>query len=130
MVKDEMSASAIAYVIFISVIVIMVSPLLFALSYHLLSLVISFIGKLSGSTSRLGSMPFSFSSVGVKTEDFKIFSVAAISVISLFSSMIVSIVEKDDIKGGIKYIPIYMLGSIAVYFILMKILGTFFGGII
>jgi pilus assembly protein TadC len=128
--KDEMSASAIAYVIFISVIVILVSPLLFALSYHLLSLVISFIGKLSGATSRLGTLPISFSSVGLEKNDFRIFSVAAISVISLFSSMIVSIVEKDDIKGGIKYIPLYMLGSISVYFILMKVLATFFGGII
>ncbi|MBI2646863.1 type II secretion system F family protein, partial [Candidatus Woesearchaeota archaeon] len=48
--KDEMSASAIAYVIFISVIVIFISPLLFALSFHLLVLILSFIGKLSVAT--------------------------------------------------------------------------------
>ncbi len=34
--KDEMSASAISYVMFISVIAIVISPLLFALSFHLL----------------------------------------------------------------------------------------------
>src|SRR3989338_7262492 len=39
--KDEMSASAIAYVIFISVIVVAISPLLFALSFHLLAVITS-----------------------------------------------------------------------------------------
>ena len=128
--KDELSASAIAYVIFISVIIIAISPLLFALSYHLLLLIIGFIGQLSSATQRVSNSPFVFSSVNVDPGDFRTFSMVAIFVISLFSSLIVAIVEKGDVKGGIKYIPIYVFGSIAFYFIFVKLLGAVFGGII
>ena len=74
-------------------------------------------------------MPFSFSKVNVDPEDFRIFSVAALFTISFFSSLIVSIVEKGDIKGGVKYIPFYVFGSMGLYLLFMKILSTLFGGI-
>ncbi len=128
--KDEMSAAAIAYVIFISVIVLAISPLLFALSYHLLSLIVGFMGQLAVATQKVSSLPFTFSSVGMDPADFRTFSLAAIFVISLFSSLIVSIVEKGDVKGGVKYIPIYVFGSVALYFLFLKVLGMVFGGII
>ena len=128
--KDEMSASAIAYVIFISVIVVVISPLLFALSFHLLILIVSFIGQLSSATQRVSALPFVFSKVNVDPEDFRLFSVMAIFVISFFSSLIVSIVEKGDMKGGVKYIPIYIFGAMALYTIFMKVLGALFSGII
>ena len=127
--KDEMSASAIAYVIFISVIVIAISPLLFALSLHLLVLILGFIGRISVATQSTTVLPFAFSKVK-DPADFKTFSIAAISVISLFSSLIVSIVEKGDMKGGIKYIPIYVFGSMALYLLFVNILGKLFAGII
>jgi len=128
--KEEMSASAIAYVIFISVIVVLISPLLFALSYHLLLLILNFIAKISLATQRGTNLPFVFSKTNVHPGDFRTFSIVAIFVISLFSSLIVSIVEKGDMKGGLKYIPIYVFGSLALYFIFMKVLGTLLSGIL
>ena len=128
--KEEMSASAIAYVIFISVIVVLISPLLFALSYHLLLLILNFISKISVATQRVTDLPFVFSKTNVQPGDFRIFSIVAIFVIALFSSLIVSIVEKGDMKGGLKYIPIYVFGSLALYFVFMKILGALLSGIL
>ena len=128
--KDEMSASAIAYVIFISVIVVVISPLLFALSFNLLVLIFNFIAKISLATQRVSSLPFVFSKTNVNPEDFRIFSIVAIFVIALFSSLIVSIVEKGDMKGGLKYIPIYVFGSLTLYLVFMKILGTLLSGVL
>ncbi|HLC60125.1 MAG TPA: type II secretion system F family protein [Candidatus Nanoarchaeia archaeon] len=128
--KDEMAASAIAYIIFISVIVIVISPLLFALSFHLLKVLVSFMNKLSSTTQNVRALPFVFSKVRVNVEDFRIFSMIALFVISLFSSLIVAIVEKGQIKAGIKYIPIYVIGSTIFYFIFMKVLGSVLGGIV
>ena len=124
--KNEMSGAAIAYVIFISVIVVVISPLLFALSSQLLIVIVSFVDKLSGATQATTTLPFTFSKVNVKPEDFRIFSTIAIFVISFFSSMIVSIVEKGDIKGGIKYIPIFVVGSMAMYYFFINVIKTFF----
>lgn len=128
--KDEMSASGIAYVIFISVITIVISPLLFALSFNLLALILKFLGQLSVATQTVAALPFAFSRVNVNPEDFRTFSIVAIFMISLFSSLIVSIVEKGDMKAGLKYIPIYIFGSMAFYLFFIKMLGIFFGGIL
>ena len=128
--KEEISASAVAYSIFIAAIVIVISPLLFSLSFHLLIIVLSFISQLTIATGKAGSLPFSISEVIIKPDDFKFFSIMAITTISFFSSLMVSIVEKGNIKSGLKYIPIFLLSSLTLYFIFMKVLGLVFSGII
>src|SRR3989344_1045470 len=128
-IKEEISASAVTYTIFISAIVIVISPLLFALSYHLLIMIMGFVAKLAVATSRTGSLPFSVSQISADPEDFRIFSTAAILIIAFFSSLIVSIVEKGNIKSGIKYIPIFMIGSVAMYYLFLNILSLVFGSV-
>ena len=115
--------------IFMAAIVIFIAPLLFSLSYNLLIVILSFGSKLSAATSRVAILPFSVSEVVVKPDNFKYFSIIAISVISFFSSLIVSIVEKGNIKSGLKYIPIFLIGSLLMYFIFIKILSVAFSGL-
>lgn len=128
--KDEMSASAIAYIIFISVIVLVISPLLFALSFHLLNLILKFVGQLAFAAQRTSALPFMFSKVNINPQDFKTFSMISIVIISFFASLIVSIVEKGDIKSGVKYVPIYTFGSMLMYLLLTKAFGTLFSGLV
>jgi len=129
LMKEDISASAIAYIIFISVIVIFIAPLLFSLSFNLLIVVLSFISRLSTASSRVESLPFSVGEVTIDPTDFRTFSIIALLVIAFFSSLIVSIVEKGNVKSGLKYIPIFVIGSLTIYFIFMKILGSVFSGL-
>jgi pilus assembly protein TadC len=124
--KEEMSASAVAYIIFISVIIVVVSPLLFALSYNLLIVILGFIENLAATTARAGVLPFAVSSGSVNPDDFKTFSFLTIIVISFFASLIVSIVEKGNVKAGLKYIPLYVIGSLLFYWVFLKILTAVF----
>lgn len=128
--KEEMVASAVAYVIFISIIVVVISPLLFALSFHLLKVLVNFIDKLSITTQNVGSLPFVFTKASISVNDFRNFSIIALLTISFFSSLIVAIVEKGEIKSGIKYVPLYVLGSAGFYFLFMKLLSSVFTGIV
>lgn len=125
--KEEISTSAISYIIFIAAIVIVISPLLFALSFHLLSIILNFVGKLAGTAS--ANLPFSVSPVKVDPINFRYFSMAAIVITSFFSSLIVSIVEKGSIKSGLKYIPIFLIGSLVLYWVFMNVLGFVFSGV-
>jgi len=127
--KEDMAASVITYVIFISVIVIFISPLLFSLSYYLLIIISNFMTRVSTATQNIPNVPFTFAKLVTDPTSFRIFSASAISVISLFSSMIVSIVEKGDVKGGIKYIPIFLSGSLIFYFVFMRILSGLFSAL-
>ena len=129
--KNEMSAAAVAYIIFISTIVIFISPLLFSLAFHMLNLIVGFINKIALATAQNGTQVFFVASRSeITPSDFKIFSMIAIFVISFFSSLIVSIVEKGDVKSGVKYIPIYVFGSLIFYLFLMKIFDILFSGIL
>lgn len=128
--KEDMSANAVTYIMFISAIVILISPLLFSLSFHLLIVITSFLGNLTVATERVQTLPFTFSNVVVEPNNFRNFSIAALAVISFFSSMIVSIVEKGTVKAGLKYIPIYLFGSLFFYFVFMQVLSSIFSGIV
>lgn len=128
--KAEMSASVITYMIFIGAIVIFISPALFALSYHLLNFMSKFISKVASSGGSSSSIAIPFDAGGIDVEEFRIFSFTAVVVVAILSSMIVSIIEKGNIKGGLKYIPIFVSGSIFCYFIFMILLEAVFGGIV
>jgi len=124
MLKKEMSASVMSYVIFITFIVILVAPGLFALSFQLLQIVNSFASKIG--TTAGTSMPIKFSSVSIKPIDFRNFSFLTIGVISTFASMIISIIRRGDIKGGIKYVPVFLIFSVIDYYIMLKALTYMF----
>lgn len=127
--KEDMAASALSYVIFIGVIIVLIAPLLFALSYTLLTIISNFIAKIAVATKGTAGLPINLSEVSVDLNEFKLFSIAVLVVISFFSSLIVSIVEKGEIRGGIKYLPLFILGSVAMYFLMMFAFNNLFIGL-
>lgn len=132
--KDEMNASVIAYMIFISAIVIFISPILFGLSFNLLIVIQKVTNLLATSTqtttTNLPGLLTSISKVNIDKTNFIWFSRWALVVIALFSSMIVSIIEKGTIRGGIKYIPIFIVSSQLFYIISLNIMTIVFSSLI
>jgi Flp pilus assembly protein TadB len=128
LIKEEMSANTLMFTIFIAVIVIFISPLLFALAYNLLSILISVSAQIAPALQDVQGLPFKMNEVPLNKEDFKMFSVLALGVISISSAMILSIIQKGDIKGGLKYIPFFLAASIMFYFIFVTSLSGIFSG--
>jgi len=129
--RQEMTAATLTYMIFMAAIVIFIMPALFALSKQLLGIILKFSARLSTSFQSASSATmFTFSAANIDPNDFRTFSIVAIAIISIFSSMIISTIEKGDIKGGLKYIPMFLFGALIMYFILAAVLGSMIGGII
>ncbi len=129
--KDEMNASVISYMIFISAIVIFIAPVLFALSLNLLSVIQGVTGLLAGASGSGGpKLLGNIGEVSVDKNMFITFSRIAIGVIALFASMIVSILEKGDVKSGVKYIPIFLISSQVFYQICLSLFTILFGSFI
>jgi pilus assembly protein TadC len=130
--KREMTATNMTYVIFITFVVLVITPGLFTLSNQFLN-ILKFFSQEVGSTSLEGAinMPIDFSKMNIDTTAFKQFSLFAISIISSCASMIVSIIRKGAIRAGLRLIPIFVGVSLVVYFLLDKIAGfmvnAFFG---
>jgi len=131
MLKKEMAATNMTYVIFITFVVIVIAPGLFALSYQLLVILGNFISKI-GATQISGGMnlPLTISSISIKESDFVVFSRYALVIISTFSSMIVSIIRRGSIKAGVAYIPIFIASSLLLHFLFMIVLTRIFSGLI
>ncbi len=130
--KSEMTATNLSYVIFVSVIVLFVAPGLFALSFQFLTVLQNIsekIGNASGGADAGSvSMPISFGNISVDPEIFQSFSVNALLVISFFASLMIAIIQTGTIKGGVKYIPMLMIGSFVMYKVLMFIATSVFAG--
>lgn len=131
LLKAEMAASTITYMIFIGSIVMVIAPVLFALSAQLLQIIISFAAKIGGSLSGAGGssvLPISLNEISVNEDDFRFFSRLAIGTISVSSAFIISIIEKGNIKSGLRYIPLFLTVALVIYEIANFGLGLVFGG--
>ncbi len=132
--KAEMASTNLSYVIFVAVIVLFVAPGLFALSFQFLTVLQSIsekIGSASGGADAGSvSMPISFGNISVQPDIFQSFSTNALLVISFFASLMISIIQTGTIKGGIKYVPMLMIGSFIIYKVLMFAATSVFSGFI
>jgi pilus assembly protein TadC len=127
--KKEMASSTITYMIFIGMLVIFICPVLFALSLQLFTIISGFIGNVTGTLST-GVGGLSVTGSAIDAGDFRLFSIFAISIISVFSSVIISIIEKGDMKSGLKYIPMFLITSLFIYFVASELLKYAFGSIV
>jgi pilus assembly protein TadC len=132
LLKEEMAASTVTYMIFIGAIVMVIAPALFALSGQLLKIIIGFSAKLGSMPSGGGaiSMPIALGGVALDPKKFMWFAQGAIISIGVTSAFIISIIEKGDVKGGLKYIPLFVIVSLIIYHILSLVLAGVFGSII
>ena len=113
--KEEMAASTLTYMIFIGAIVILIAPGLFALSFHLLSIMSGFSSQVSATA--VTGMPLNLGAGKLNIGDYRIFSVMCLLLIALFSAILISVIQTGDMRGGFKYIPAFMLSSIFFYFL-------------
>ena len=130
---QEMIAANTTYVIFMGAIVLVIAPALFGLSYNLLKVLEKIAGKIAqsgggGSPTGMGFMDFS--QLSINPTAFKNFSLGALGIISLFSAMIMAIIQKGNVKEGLKYIPIFIIISLVMYLLFKAMLGALFVGMI
>lgn len=129
LMKREMAANVTTYVIFIGFATIIGAPLLFSLSTTLAQIIQTVVGNIDlGSASSSGGMSIAFNANAVDITDFKIFSVLALCITAFFSASIISIIRKGNIREGLKYIPIFIIVTISLYFLGLWVLGSLFSG--
>jgi len=127
LMRKEIAASVMTYVIFISFATIFAAPFLFALSTQLLSIVQGIMSELDLSKISSGSFNMNASGDSIKIRDFRIFSVLILVVSSIFSASIVSVIRRGNVKDGVKLIPTFVVVSLVLYFIANYIVGSLMG---
>jgi Flp pilus assembly protein TadB len=128
LMKKEMSANVTTYVIFIGVASILAAPILFGLANGLITIIQQIISSVDIPTGAATGAPFTVSGSTVKLSDFKIFALSSLIVTSFFSAAIIATIKKGSIKGGLKYIPIFIAVSIFLFLMAARFIGGAFEG--
>ncbi len=115
LVKAEIRANVMMYVIFIFIAAGVVAPMLFAISIFLVDM-IGEVGVIEVPELAGAGVPFLQLSAGqVSSEFLTYFALASIAITSFFGSLIIGLIEKGEEKKGIKYIPILLILGIIVF---------------
>ncbi|MBR9677209.1 type II secretion system F family protein [Candidatus Woesearchaeota archaeon] len=128
--KKEMAASVMTYVIFITFAAIVASPFLMALANQLLAVVTGLASNIDLPSGGAVGIAFSLSEDSIKLSDFRIFSYVSLTITAFFSGMIISIIRRGNAKEGIRQLPVYIAVALTIFWIASKVLSNALGGIL
>jgi len=123
--KKNAIASVSNYIIFTTLVSLIIAPLLFALSYNLLWLIKTLLDRLilSGATQSIlrfaGQLDISFS-------DFQIFSRVGIGIISGSAASIIGLIRRGSLRGAPVLILIFIILALVSYEISFALLRYMF----
>lgn len=128
--RQEIASNVRMYVVFILMAALFGAPLLFAISNYLTSTTAQMWGTTNVDFSELPTSGlFDIQQPNFRPEFFRDFSLAAIIITNLFAALIISEIKNGTVKQGIKYIPIFIIISLLIFFTVNHLVGTMVGGL-
>ena len=130
LINKEISASLLMYVIFVVFAAGIGAPFLFAVSNNLITILENVFANLP-SVSQLPSIGFIRPRPPIITSaDFYAFTIIVAMITAIFSALIIGVIQKGSKINGIKYLPIFVVMALGVYFLVNALLGTFLTSIV
>lgn len=131
MLQKEIRSSVMMYIMFIFMAAVLGAPFLFAISSFLVS-------ATTGMWKDVGNVDTEFSSASmikmnkpdIDINAFNYFSVGTLIVTTFFAGILVSLIQTGNIKGGFKYVPIFMIVALVLYFVAKQALFSIFGSML
>ncbi len=128
-VEKRAASSVLMYVIFIFLAVSIFAPLLFSLSNVLVEVLTNILSGLPETDANV-NLPFTLSKVNVSINFIKYFSIIFMIVIGTFSSLVLGLVSKGDEKQGLRYLPVIITLSLAIFFLSRVFIARFLTGLL
>ena len=132
-IKKEVKANIIMYGIFIVFAGVFGAPVLYALSLYLITTLTSMSSASIAATEVMSrGVPFFSGGVKISTDFLFGFSVVSIMITTFFSGLIIGLIDTGREMGGIKYVPIFMIIALVVFFganyLISSMFSTFMPG--
>ncbi len=130
--RKEMAANVMTYVIFITFAAIGAAPILFSLAGQMLVVIQRVVSELdiSDAASSGSGFMISVSEVSITQLDFMIFAISSLSITAVFSSIIVATILKGNVREGLKYLPVYLLVSLSLFIVSSSLFGMLFDSLL
>lgn len=129
--RDEIAANVKMYSLFILMASIFGAPILFAVSTFLTKSTAQLWGSQSINFDELPSAGLlEFQQPDFRPEFFADFALVAIIISNIFAALIISEIKNGNVKEGIKYVPIYVVVAIIVFFTASTAINAVIGGFV
>ena len=132
-IQKEVSGQLFMYMIFIAFAALAAAPVLFAMTSQMIGITLTIWSKIS--LNSLSSIPstgmsfLKFSTPQITLGAYQDFALGSIVLITGMCSFIVSAISSGRMIRGIRYLPIFILVGITVYFGVAIVVGGIFGAI-
>jgi flagellar protein FlaJ len=128
-VEKKAASQVLMYVIFIFLAVSIFAPGLFSLSGVLVDTMTELMADIDMDSSSGFNAPISFSQIGISSTFIFYFSLCFIVAMDFMAALVLGLVSKGDEKEGLRYLPVMLILSLSIFFILGKLLGGVIGGL-
>ncbi len=129
-VQKEVSGQLFMYTIFIAFAALVGAPTLYALTSQMIKVTTTVWSKISlGSVTSVPSFGVSFLKLSkplITTQAYFYFSLVAIVIVTGFGAFIISAISTGRPLRGLKYLPVFILLGLAIFFIVSSVMGNFF----
>ena len=129
LVQSEIQANVMMYAIFIFFAVGIGAPLLYGISTYLVEILSKQFSLFQISDTMISSMQFMGGKISIDTGFLILFTLVSLAVTSVFGGLIIGMIKGGRSKDGIKYIPMLMLLSFAVFFAVRSMVAGMFSGL-
>lgn len=143
LMEKEVRASVLMYVIFIFFAVGMGAPVIFGISTHLVQVLTEQMGQFEDvnipdydEISSSGITPFGgfsttttmqgVTSVSIDPDFLVLYAMISLSVTSFFGGLVIGVIKDGSEKNGVRYVPILLGLSVALFFVTRFIAATMF----
>jgi len=130
LIKKEIKANIMMYGIFIGFAACIGAPVLYALSSFLVNTITTMGSTVSIPEALATRSPMFKFGASVSPQFLLFFSLAAITITTVFGGIIIGLIGTGKEKNGIKYIPLLTITALVVYFFAGFFIKTMFGSIV
>lgn len=130
LVEQRVRSSVLVYVIFIFSAIAFGAPMLFGLSSFLVEVISDIFSKvqLPPQDSAM-NLPLSFTKVSVPPSFINTYTIVSMLFTSVMGSLILGLIAKGKEKEGLKYLPILVIVTISLYFLVKLSIKALLGGL-
>lgn len=130
-VDEKIRSNVLMYVIFIFVAVGIGAPVLFGLSSYLVEVLTKNLSliEVPSESALTSSLPFALTKVSITVEFVIGFAILSLVTSSIMGAMVLGLISKGGAKYGVRLIPILIIVSISIFFIVRGLIAGLLGGV-
>ena len=132
-IQKEVSGQLLMYSIFIAFAAIIAAPVLYGLTSQMIGVTDKvWNGILASNPNGLPTVGLSFlkpSPPKITPQEYYYFSIGAIVLISGFAAVIMSAIASGSALRGIRYVPVFIIIGLVIFFVMKLVVGILFGAI-